>query len=270
MDRRVVTAGLVAALASPALAQQSTVTSPIPVQPQPTETQAGGGLATPQGAQTNQDRVNRTQAGGSPADTTSARRQGQASDPAQAGQNAAQQARGESGSAEQTQAVTQYIQQVMAAGTLALQASTFARDKAQNPKVKQFAAFEEAEQNTIVDVLHSLSDPSTTSSTNQQAAQATAQGAPRNPSQAAATAPVMSGQASGAMEEMSKTGAGAAFDRAYVELQIRGHQELLAIQERYLASNSGHRPTMTVARLARGQIREHLALLQDIQKELGR
>ena len=59
-------------------------------------------------------------------------------------------------------------------------------------------------------------------------------------------------------------------DRAYVELQIRGHQELLAIQERYLASNSGHRPTMTVARLARGQIREHLALLQDIQKDLGR
>ncbi len=270
MDRRVVTAGLVAALASPALAQQSTVTSPIPVQPQPTETQAGGGLATPQGAQTNQDRVNRTQAGGSPADTTSARRQGQASDPAQAGQNAAQAARGESGSAEQTQAVTQYIQQVMAAGTLALQASTFARDKAQNPKVKQFAAFEEAEQNTMFDVLHSLSDPSTTSSTNQQAAQATTQGAPRNPSQAAATAPVMSGQASSAMEEMSKAAAGPAFDRAYIDLQIRGHQELFAIQERYLASNSGHRPTMTVARLARGQIREHLALLQDIQKELGR
>ena len=270
MDRRVVTAGLVAALASPALAQQSTVTSPIPVQPQPTETQAGGALAGPQGTQTNQDRVNRTQAGGSPADTTSARRQGQASDPAQAGQNAAQQARGESGSAEQTQAVTQYIQQVMAAGTLALQASTFARDKAQNPKVKQFAAFEEAEQNTMFDVLHSLSDPSTTSSTNQQAAQATTQGAPRNPSQAAATAPVMSGQASSAMEGMSKAAAGPAFDRAYIDLQIRGHQELLAIQERYLASNSGHRPTMTVARLARGQIREHLALLQDIQKELGR
>ena len=53
MDRRVVTAGLVAALASPALAQQSTVVSPIPVQPQPAETQAGGALAGPQGAQTN-------------------------------------------------------------------------------------------------------------------------------------------------------------------------------------------------------------------------
>jgi putative membrane protein len=268
MDRRVVTAGLIAALASPALAQQSTVVSPIPVQPQPTETQAGGALAGPQGAQTNQDRINRTQAGGSPADTTSARRQGGASDPAQAGQNAAQQARGEGGSASETQAATQYIQATMAAGTLALQASTFARDKAQHPKVKQFAVFEETEQNTMFDVLHSLSDPATTASTN--AAQATGQNAPRNPAQAAATAPVLSGQAAAAMEEMSKAAPGPGFDRAYVDLQIRGHQELLAIQERYLAGNPSHRPTATIARLARGQIREHLALLQDIRNELGR
>ena len=270
MDRRVVTAGLVAALASPAFAQQPTVVSPIPVQPQPTETQAGGALAGPQGAQTNQDRINRTQAGGSPADTTSARRQGGASDPAQAGQNAAQQARGEGGSAEQTQAATQYIQATMAAGTLALQASTFARTKAQHPKVKQFAVFEETEQNTMFDVLHSLSDPATTASTNANAAQATGQNAPRNPAQAAATAPVLSGQAAAAMEEMSKAAPGPGFDRAYVDLQIRGHQELLAIQERYLAGNPGHRPTATIARLARGQIREHLALLQDIRNELGR
>ncbi len=106
MDRRVVTAGIIAALASPALAQQSTVVSPIPVQPQATETLSGGGLATQQGAQTQQDRQNRVQQGGSPADTTSARRQGQASDPAGGGQNAAQQARGETGSAEQVQAAT--------------------------------------------------------------------------------------------------------------------------------------------------------------------
>lgn len=266
MDRRVVTAGIIAALASPALAQQPTMVSPIPVQPQPTETQAGGGLAGPQGAQTNQGRIDRTQAGGSPADTTSARRQGAASDPAQAGQNAAQAARGESGSAEQTQAATQYIQATMAAGTLALQASTFARSKAQHPKVQQFAAFEEAEQNTMFEVLHALSDPSTTAATNERAAQ----GAPRNPSQAAATAPMMSAQASAAMEEMSRAAPGPGFDRAYVDLQIRGHQELLAIQERYLATNPTHRPTAMIARLARGQIREHLALLQDIRNELGR
>jgi predicted outer membrane protein len=136
--------------------------------------------------------------------------------------------------------------------------------------VKQFAVFEETEQNTMFDVLHSLSDPATTASTNANAAQATGQNAPRNPAQAAATAPVLSGQAAAAMEEMSKAAPGPGFDRAYVDLQIRGHQELLAIQERYLAGNPGHRPTATIARLARGQIREHLALLQDIRNELGR
>jgi hypothetical protein len=69
---------------------------------------------------------------------------------------------------------------------------------------------------------------------------------------------------------MSKAAAGPGFDRAYVDLQIRGHQELLAIQERHLAAHPGHRPTATIARLARGQIREHLALLEDIRRELGR
>jgi predicted outer membrane protein len=270
MNRRIVTAGFVAALSTPAFAQQPTVTSPIPVQPQATETLSGGGLATQGGAQNNQDRQNRVQQGGSPADTTTPRRQGQASDPAQSGQGAAQQARGDTGSPRQTQAEIQYIQDSMAAGTLTLQAATFARDKAQNPKVKQFAAFEEAEQNTLFEILHSMSDPATTASTNQQAAQATAQAAPRNPSQAAATAPVLSSQASAAMEQMSRAPAGPDFDRAFVDLQIRGHQDLLGVQERYLSANPAHRETAAIARLARGQIREHLALLERIQAELGR
>ena len=42
------------------------------------------------------------------------------------------------------------------------------------------------------------------------------------------------------------------------------------MQERYLQAASNNREIMNVARLARGQIQEHLAKLQDIQQELGR
>lgn len=262
MNRRIVTAGLVAALSTPAFAQQSTVVSPIPAQPLPTETQAGGGLAGPQGAQTQQDRQNRVQQGGSPADTTTPRRQGQASDPG--GQASQQQAQ------QRNPAEIQYIQQTMAAGTVTFQASTFARAKAQNPRLKQFAAFEEAEQNTMFEILHGMADPATTSGTNTQAAQATSAAQPNTAAQAAATAPVISGQGSEMMERMSKAQPGPEFDRDYLNLQIQGHRELLGIQERYLASNSGTRGTAAIARMAMGQIKEHLALLEDIQKEIGR
>ena len=47
-------------------------------------------------------------------------------------------------------------------------------------------------------------------------------------------------------------------------LQVEGHSQLLAVQERYLAY--GRVPSIRhIAMLARGQIREHLRLLSDIQ-----
>jgi putative membrane protein len=59
---------------------------------------------------------------------------------------------------------------------------------------------------------------------------------------------------------------GAEFDREYLRGQIEGHRELRQIQERYLASNPQNREHMNVAKLARGQIQEHIALLDGIQK----
>jgi hypothetical protein len=53
-------------------------------------------------------------------------------------------------------------------------------------------------------------------------------------------------------------------------MQIDGHQKLLSIQEQYLKTNSGNREITNLAKLARGQIQEHLALLGSIQQELGR
>jgi predicted outer membrane protein len=106
--------------------------------------------------------------------------------------------------------------------------------------------------------MHSFADPNATASTT-QGAQASA-----------STAPELPQKDSQAMERLSKAQAGAAFDKDYVALQIQGHQELSRLQETYLQQGSGNRETTNVARLSRGQIQEHLAMLQHIQKELGR
>lgn len=231
MSRHLVAAGFLAAFSLPAFAQ-----APAPTQPAETQTNQNLGTNV-------QQREQRTRQGGAPQDTRAQTRQGSA--PAQMGQ-------------QQSQADQQYIQQTLAAGTVALQSSNFALSKAQHPRVKQFAEFEVAEQNTLADVMHSMAEPAATASTT-TGAQAAASTAPELPQKDAA-----------AMEKMSRAQAGAAFDKDYVAMQIQGHQELLGAQEKYLQSNSGNRELMNIAKLARGQIKEHLVLLQSMQQELGR
>jgi putative membrane protein len=241
MSRRLVIAGLMAAIAIPALAQQQNQAIPQSTTPQPAETQTNPALG-----QNAQQRQQRTQQGGAPQDTQTQARQGQAnSAPAAMGQ-------------EQSQADRQYIQQALALSTVSLQQSNFALTKAQNPRVKQFAEFEVGEQNLLTEIMHSFADPNATASTT------------RGAQAAASTAPELPPKDAQAMERLSKAAGGAAFDKDYVALQIQGHQELLKLQEDYLKQGSGNRETTNVAKLARGQIQEHLAMLQDIQKELGR
>jgi uncharacterized protein (DUF305 family) len=267
MDRRLVTAGLVAAFTLPAVAQQSTPASPIPVNPRPAETQPMGPVSTPGAAGSTEERVRRTQQGGSPADTATQRRQGQASD-ASSGQ--AQPAPGQARMEPQrSEADIQHIQHTMAIGTVTLQAANFAVDKAQHPRIKLFAASERDEQNTIVEILRSLADPAATSSTNQQAVQATAQNAPQNPGQAAATAPVIAPEGADLMERMARAQPGPDFDRDFVQLQLDRHRELLQVQDRYLAANRPIGAQRAVAMMARSQIRAHIAELDAIRKELG-
>jgi len=241
MSRRLVIAGLMAAVAVPALAQQQNQSIPFSVTPQPAERQTNPALG-----QNAQERQQRTQQGGAPQDTQTQARQGQAnSAPAAMGQ-------------EQSQADRQYIQQALALSTVSLQQSNFALSKAQNPRVKQFAEFEVGEQNLLTEIMHSFADPNATASTT------------RGAQAAASTAPELPAKDAQAMERLSKAPAGAAFDKDYVALQIQGHQELLKLQEDYLKQGSGNRETTNVAKLARSQIQEHLTKLQDIQKELGR
>ncbi|MEZ2410645.1 DUF4142 domain-containing protein [Bosea sp. RCC_152_1] len=129
------------------------------------------------------------------------------------------------------------------AGALALETSRVAMKKASDAGVKRFAEFEAAEQETVGSVVKAASrlDP-------------------------AAASPDDQGKA--VLEALSGVGSGKSFDAAYVKVQVDGHQKLLQIQEAYLANGKDalHR---SIAALARGQIKEHLANLDLLQRQLG-
>ncbi|MBV8747470.1 MAG: DUF4142 domain-containing protein [Xanthobacteraceae bacterium] len=144
------------------------------------------------------------------------------------------------------------MKKTLATGSLALATSKLALQKANHPKVKEFAEFEVAEQETVADVLNSL-----------KSGQATGQ--IRSPSEAE----VKQNLTPEGTQELQKLQAvsGAAFDEAYVQGQTKGHRLLLTTQEEYL--QDGKNPSaLSVAKLARAQIKEHLQLLADIDGEL--
>lgn len=163
----------------------------------------------------------------------------------------------ESGSMNRTgsqmgQAEMQHMQQTMQLGMVALETSRIALTKANNEDLKRFANFEVQEQTTLSEVLRSMMEPAATAATGQSSAQA-------SPMQMDASARDM-------MQKLQSQQTGAAFDKAYLEGQMQGHRDLLQVQERYLQSNSQNREHMNVARMARAQIREHIALLETMQK----
>lgn len=159
---------------------------------------------------------------------------------------------GQTGS-QMGQAEMQHMQQTMQLGMVALETSRIALNKARNEDLKRFANFEVQEQTTLSEVLRSMMDPGATAATGQSGMnmQANMQ---------------MDAGARDMMQKLEKQQAGAEFDKAYLEGQLQGHRDLLQVQERYLQSNSQNREHMNVARMARTQIREHIALLETMQK----
>jgi predicted outer membrane protein len=137
---------------------------------------------------------------------------------------------GEMGEAEKT-----HIRDTLQVGTMSLEASRLALTHVKDAMLKQFANFEVAEQETIGAILKPLAETPP----------------PLDPMQA---------------ELMKKLqGASASFDRDYVQAEIQGHEKLLQIQNTYLSA--GKNPAQVdIAKLARGMINEHLALLHDIEK----
>jgi predicted outer membrane protein len=210
MDRRIVLAGLAAAITAPALAQTS----------------------------------------GSPATRQ----------PGAAGSTGGSSGAGSMGGQQMTQADMQHTQQTMQLGLVALETSRIAQQKAKNADLKQFATFEVQEQTTLAEVLRSMLEPAATSAT----------GSAVQPSAgSAATPPVQIDAESREMiQKLQNTQSGEAFDRQYFQGQMEGHKGLLQVQTQYLQSNPQNREHVNVAKLARGMITEHIALLEEIQTKM--
>jgi len=114
-----------------------------------------------------------------------------------------------------------------------------------------FAQFEVAEQETVGDILKSMMEDGPND----------AQGALMPPTDEEAMA--MAGpDAQAKLDELSAM-TGADFDMAYVMANLEGHQQLLAIQEEYLTVGT-NREHLSVAKLARGMITEHIAHLEEL------
>ncbi len=70
-----------------------------------------------------------------------------------------------------------------------------------------------------------------------------------------------------AMLRQLQAAAGPAFDQAYVQGQIMGHQQLLGIQEAFLRGQSSMTTdAVHIALLARTVIQMHLTMLHDLER----
>ncbi len=153
-------------------------------------------------------------------------------------------------------AAATHLKGTMEVGSLSLAISRIAADKVRHAALKQFTGFEIAEQETIASVLKAVMMP----------------GAPPSGTVKPPTDAELMGnlddKGKATVTRMHEMKAGAPFDRAYVKAQIEGHRKLLALQEAYLAAPTAVDET-NVAKLAKGMITEHLALLAGLEKETG-
>ena len=166
-------------------------------------------------------------------------------------------------SGQMSQADMQHMQQTMQLGMVAMESSRIAMNKVRNEDLKRFANFEVQEQTTLSEVLRSMMEPAATAATG-----STASGQAGQSSATAMPAMQMDASARDMMQKMQNQQAGAEFDKMYLEAQLQGHRDLLQVQERYLQSNPQNREHMNVAKMARGHIREHIAMLEEMQKTM--
>jgi predicted outer membrane protein len=121
-----------------------------------------------------------------------------------------------------TEAETTHIEKTMMVGGLALLTSRVAQQKAHGEQVKNYAQFEVAEQETIVDILGSMKEPGKFSPF------------VRLPSDE---------QVEGTLDQDGKAtlarlrNASGRFDTAYIAAHIDGHRKLLELQKNCLDSS---------------------------------
>ncbi|MDI6029152.1 DUF4142 domain-containing protein [Corticibacterium sp. UT-5YL-CI-8] len=145
-----------------------------------------------------------------------------------------------------------HAQETKKVGALLLATSRVALTAAADPKVKQFAQWEVAEQETIADVLKSM-----------EAEGGKAEGALHPPTEAETEASLDQDGKTKLNDLKGMTGAD--FDKAYLASQMDGHKKLLQIQEEYLKVGQ-NREHLSVTKLARGQIKEHIRILELLPK----
>ena len=162
---------------------------------------------------------------------------------------------------QMSQADMQHMQQTLQLGLVALESSRIAMNKVRSEDLKRFANFEVQEQTTLSEVLHSMMEPAATAATGSTGSQS-------NPSSMNMPPMQMDASARDMIQKMQNQQAGAEFDKMYLQAQLQGHRDLLQVQERYLQSTPQNREHTNVAKMARGHIREHIAMLEEMQKTL--
>jgi putative membrane protein len=144
--------------------------------------------------------------------------------------------------AESSADMQDYVHQTLLVGTIALKSSEAAAAKATDPNVKRFAELEVAEQKTIASVLAST--------------------------EAGKTPPEIPAEKQAELDKLAGMDAGTEFDQAYVEAQIKGHNELLVIQQKVSGETEASVEAIT-ARLAEQAVSSHIAMLELIQQSIG-
>jgi len=135
-----------------------------------------------------------------------------------------------------------YVQQTLALGTVAMRSSEIAAQKATHPMVMEFATLEVAEQKTIASILSAT--------------------------EAGKTPPEIPPEEQGKIDEMNGMEAGAEFDMAYVDAQIEGHTRLLEVQKSLSGETEATVEAIT-ARMAEQAVTSHLAMLNHIREALN-
>ncbi len=132
-----------------------------------------------------------------------------------------------------------YANDTLAIGGVSLRSSQAAQGRVRAPRLAEFAEFETVEQRTVVDIMREMGfTPPPPAPMDQR------------------------------MLDRLMSARGPDFERQYAMLQMDGHRRLLAIQERYI--QEGRDPhTRHLAMLSRATIREHLRLLDDIQRMMA-
>lgn len=137
------------------------------------------------------------------------------------------------------QDANEYKAQTLAVGSVALQTSQIALEKGSDAMVKEFAQLEVAEQTTVAEILTGAGGAP----------------APLTPEQQAM------------IDDLNAMEPGPAFDRAYIEGQITGHQQLLEIQQTMSGVDDMSVEAIT-AKLAEQAITSHLVMLGHLRDML--